>query len=228
MLADVTSLPVQPDPPVDAPSSGSTVRRAPGRARYDVAAVHAVLDAGWIAHVGIAVDGEPVVIPMVYARHDDRLLLHGSVASRLMRHSGSGLPVSVAVTHVDGLVLARSAFHHSVNYRSVVIRGRARRVTDPEALVDGFARLLDHAAPGRSLDARPPDESETRQTMLLEVSIDDAAVKVRTGGPIDDEADLALPVWAGVVPLSLVAGTPRPAPDLMSDDLVAPRCISLP
>lgn len=224
----MTSLPAPPDPKPDAPSAASTVRRAPARARYDAEAVHAVLDAGWIAHVGIAVDGEPVVLPMVYARHDDRLLLHGSVASRLMRHSGSGLPVSVAVTHVDGLVLARSAFHHSVNYRSVVIRGRARRVTDPEALVDGFARLLDHAAPGRSVDARPPDESETRQTMLLEVPIDDAAVKVRTGGPIDDEADLALPVWAGVVPLSVVPGTPLPAPDLPAVGLQPPALVTLP
>lgn len=204
------------------------MRRTPGRARYDAEAVHALLDAGWIAHVGIAVDDEPFVIPMVYARHDDRLLLHGSVASRLLRHGGSGLPVSVAVTHVDGLVLARSAFHHSVNYRSVVVRGRARRVSDPEELAAGYARLLDHAAPGRSADVRPPDEVETRQTMLLEVPIEDAAVKVRTGGPVDDEADLALPVWAGVVPLAVMAGPPLPAPDLPSADLRPPARITLP
>jgi nitroimidazol reductase NimA-like FMN-containing flavoprotein (pyridoxamine 5'-phosphate oxidase superfamily) len=193
------------------------VRRAPGRARYDRDALDAVLDAGWIAHVAFAVDGEPFVVPMVYARDGDRLLIHGSVASRAMRHADAGFPVSVAVTHVDGLVLARSAFHHSVNYRSAVVRGIARRVTDPDELAAGFRRLVDHAVPGRSAEVREPDGPETRQTMLLAVDVTDAAVKSRSGGPIDDEADLALPVWAGVVPLRTEAGAPRPADDLPTD-----------
>jgi nitroimidazol reductase NimA-like FMN-containing flavoprotein (pyridoxamine 5'-phosphate oxidase superfamily) len=144
-----------------------------------------------------------------------------------MRGLDSGLAVSIAVTHVDGLVLARSAFHHSVNYRSVVIRGTARQVTDPDDLADGFARLVDHAVPGRSADARPPDAVEMRQTMLLEVPLVDAAVKARTGGPIDDEADLDLAVWAGVVPLTMVAGPPEPAPDLPAGDLRPPVGVTL-
>ncbi len=204
------------------------MRRAPGRARYDEAAVHAVLDAGWIAHVGLVADGEPVVLPMVYARDGDHLLLHGSVASRLMRGLEAGLPTCVTVTHVDGLVLARSAFHHSVNYRSVVVRGIATRVTDPGAVAAGFARLVDHAAPGRAAVVREPDRAETRQTMLLRVPLDDAAVKSRTGGPIDEEADLDLPVWAGVVPLALIAAPPVPATDLRHPDLDPPTAVTLP
>ncbi len=176
-----------------------------------------MLDAGWIAHVAFAIDGEPFVVPMVYARDGDRLLLHGSVASRAMRHADAGFPVSVAVTHVDGLVLARSAFHHSVNYRSAVVRGVARRVTDPDELAAGFARLVDHAVPGRSSEVRAPDGPETRQTMLLAVDVTDAAVKSRSGGPIDDEADLDLPVWAGVVPLRTEAGAAVPSTDLTDE-----------
>lgn len=224
----MSPLPAPPEPAPGPPSSASTVRRAAGRARYDREAVHAVLDAGWIAHVALAPDGEPIVLPMVYARDGDRLLLHGSVASRLMRGLDTGLPVSVAVTHVDGLVLARSAFHHSVNYRSVVVRGIARRVTDPEAVAAGFARLVDHAAPGRSARVRAPDGPETRQTLLVEISLDDAAVKIRTGDPIDEEGDLSWPVWAGVVPLSLLAGEPVPSADLRVTDVGPPEAVTLP
>lgn len=204
------------------------MRRAAERARYDRAAVHAVLDAGWVAHVALVRDDEPVVIPMVYARDGDRLLLHGSVASRLMRGLEAGMPVSVAVTHLDGLVLARSAFHHSVNYRSVVVRGIARRVTDPDAVAAGFACLVDHAVPGRSEAVRAADPTETRQTMLVEVPLDDVAVKARTGGPKDDERDLSWPVWAGVVPLSLVAGDPVVADDMTLSDLPPPGAVTLP
>lgn len=221
-------LPPLPDPPAPPPSEASTVRRAAGRARYDEAAVHAVLDAGFVAHVGLADGDDPTVIPMVYGRDGDRLLLHGSVASRLMRHGASGFPVCVAVTHVDGLVLARSAFHHSVNYRSVVVRGVAERVTDPDALAAGFARLVEHATPGRAAEVRAPDRSETRQTLLLSLPLADAAVKVRTGGPIDDDGDLDLPVWAGVVPLPVVPGAPVPADDLRHPDLAAPGVVTHP
>lgn len=223
-----TPLPPPPEPPAPPPSAASTVQRAPGRARYDAAAVHAVLDAGFVAHVGIADGDDPTVVPMVYARDGDRLLLHGSVASRLMRHGAVGFPVCVAVTHVDGLVLARSAFHHSVNYRSVVVRGVATRVTDDEGLAAGFVRLVDHVAPGRSALVRAPDRAETRQTLLLEVPLADASVKVRTGPPIDDEADLDLPVWAGVVPLPVVPGPPVPAVDLPLGDLAPPEVVTHP
>ena len=223
-----TPLPPPPDPPVPPPSAASTVRRTAERGRYDTAAVHAVLDAGFVAHVGIADGDEPTVIPMVYGRQGDRLLLHGSVASRLMRHGAVGFPVCVAVTHVDGLVLARSAFHHSVNYRSVVVRGVATRVTDPDELAAGFALLVEHVAPGRSAEVRTPDRSETRQTLLLEVPLADASVKVRTGPPIDDERDLGLPVWAGVVPLPVVPGAPVPAEDLPAGDLRPPVRVTHP
>jgi uncharacterized protein len=223
-----TPLPPPPDPPVPPPSAASTVRRTADRARYDAEAVHAVLDAGFVAHVGIADGDDPTVIPMVYAREGDRLLLHGSVASRLMRHGSVGFPVCVAVTHVDGLVLARSAFHHSVNYRSVIVRGVATRVTDEDALATGFARLVDQVAPGRSDLVRAPDRAETRQTLLLELPLDDASVKVRTGPPIDDDADLDLPVWAGVVPLTVVPGEPIAAVDLPSADLAPPEVVTHP
>lgn len=223
-----TALPPLPDPPAPPPSAGSTVRRTAERARYDREAVHAVLDAGWLAHVGIAVDGEPVVIPMVYARDGERLLLHGSVASRLMRSAAGGLPVCVTVTHLDGLVLARSAFHHSVNYRSVVVRGRATRVTDPDDLAAGFARLVDHAAPGRSRLVREVSPVEARQTMLLAVPLDDAAVKARTGDPRDDADDLDLPVWAGVVPLRLAPGEPVASADLAVADAAPPGPVTTP
>lgn len=223
-----TALPPPPDPPAEPPSSGSTVRRAAARARYDRDAVHAVLDAGWLAHVGLAVGGEPVVIPMVYARDGERLLLHGSVASRLMRGGSSGLPVCVTVTHLDGLVLARSAFHHAVNYRSVVVRGRASRVTDPEQLAAGFARLVDHVAPGRSALVREVSPVEARQTTLLALPLDDAAVKARTGDPSDDEDDLDLPVWAGVVPLRLAPGAPVASADLAVPDVAPPGPVTTP
>jgi nitroimidazol reductase NimA-like FMN-containing flavoprotein (pyridoxamine 5'-phosphate oxidase superfamily) len=165
---------------------------------------------------------------MIYARDGDRVLLHGSVASRLLRHGAGSLPVCVTVTHLDGVVLARSAFHHSVNYRSVVIRGSAHRITDPDELTRGFATLVDHAVPGRSGVARPPDRGEVKQTTLLALPIEDAAVKVRTGGPIDDEADLDLPVWAGVIPLSLVPGPAEPDPGLAAGDFTPPEVVRLP
>jgi nitroimidazol reductase NimA-like FMN-containing flavoprotein (pyridoxamine 5'-phosphate oxidase superfamily) len=221
-------MPPPPDPPVPPPSPASTVRRIAERGRYDEAAVHAVLDAGFVAHVGIADGDEPTVIPMVYARRGDHLLLHGSVASRLMRHGAVGFPVCVAVTHVDGLVLARSAFHHAANYRSVVIRAVATRVTDPDEVAEGFRRLVEHVAPGRSELVRGADRTETRQTLLLEVPLRDAAVKVRSGPPADEERDLDLPVWAGVVPFTTVAGEPVPSPDLAGADLEPPGSVRTP
>jgi nitroimidazol reductase NimA-like FMN-containing flavoprotein (pyridoxamine 5'-phosphate oxidase superfamily) len=167
------------------------VRRLPARASYDPADAHAILDEGFVAHVGLATDDGPVVIPMLYARDG------------------------------DGLVLARSAFHHSVNYRSVVVIGRATPVTDDakRALLD---RLVEHIVPGRTADARPPSEKELRATLVLELPLAEASVKVRTGDPLDDEEDLDLPVWAGVIPLALTPGDPRPAGDL-AGGIAAPR-----
>jgi uncharacterized protein len=202
------------DPAVTEPTLSTTdrtrVRRAPARASDDRAAAYAVLDEGLVAHVGIQVDGQPYVIPMAYGRDGDRLLLHGSVASRLMRGLAGGLQVCVTVTLVDGLVMARSAFHHSMNYRSVVVLGEARRIEDPDEVAAALDVLVDHIVPGRSDELRPHTDVEVRQTMVLELPIDEASLKARTGGPIDDEADLDLPVWAGVVPLATTTGTPEP------------------
>jgi len=190
----------------------TTVKRAAERASDDRAAAYAVLDEGLVAHVGIQVDGQPFVIPMVYGRDGDRLILHGSVASRLMRGLAGGLPVCVTVTLVDGLVLARSAFHHSMNYRSVVIIGDARRIDDPDDVSAALDALVDHLVPGRVAELRESTPAEIRQTLVLELPIDEASLKARTGGPRDDEADLDLPVWAGVVPLHLATTEPVPDP----------------
>jgi nitroimidazol reductase NimA-like FMN-containing flavoprotein (pyridoxamine 5'-phosphate oxidase superfamily) len=186
------------------------VRRAAARGSDDRAAAYAVLDEGLVAHVGIQVDGQPYVIPMAYGRDGDRLLLHGSVASRLMRGLAGGVQVCVTVTLVDALVMARSAFHHSMNYRSVVVLGEARRIEDPDEILAALDLLVDHIVPGRSAELRPHTDVEVRQTMMLELPIDEASLKARTGGPNDDEADLDLPVWAGVLPLATFAGTPQP------------------
>ena len=198
------------DPPTQSdayvPTDRNRVRRQPDRATYDRAAVHAILDEGLVAHVGIVQDGQPFVLPMVYARDGERLLLHGSVASRLARHLGGGTPVCVTVTLLDGLVMARSAFHHSMNYRSVVIVGEARRVTDPADVAAGFAQLVEHVAQGRSDEVRLPNDIETRQTVLLEVPIVEAAAKARTGGPKEDPIDLDSPTWGGVVPVRVTFG----------------------
>jgi hypothetical protein len=188
----------------------STVRRRPERAEYGRAAVEAILDEGLVAHVGLAVDGQPHVLPMVYARVGGDLYLHGSAASRLLRTLGAGAPVCVTVTLLDGIVLARSAFHHSMNYRSVVIFGRAAAVTDAAERERALAAMVDHAVPGRSEEVRPPDRRELAATLVVRVALDEVSAKVRGGPPIDDEGDLEVPVWAGVLPLRLVAGDPRP------------------
>jgi nitroimidazol reductase NimA-like FMN-containing flavoprotein (pyridoxamine 5'-phosphate oxidase superfamily) len=201
-------------------SEVSRVRRLPDRASYDEAAVHAVLDAGLVGHVGFVAGSRAVVIPMLYGRDGDTLYLHGSVASRLQRTLGGGLDVCLTVTLVDGLVMARSAFHHSMNYRSAVVFGRARVVTGEEK-VTGLRVISDHLAPGRWDEVRPPTDLELRQTSVLRMDIEEASVKARRGGPVDDEDDLALPVWAGVLPCSLTWGEPEPDHDLRPDTAVA-------
>jgi uncharacterized protein len=195
-------------------SERATVRRLPERGAYDRATADAILDEGLVAHVGVATDRGPVVIPMAYARDGDRLLLHGSPASRLLRGGAKGAELCVTVTLLDGVVLARSQFHHSVNYRSVVVFGRPAAIDDLDERREALHRIVEHIVPGRSADARPPTGRELRGTLVLALPLDELSIKVRTGDPRDDDEDLDLPVWAGVVPLTTVAGAPRPSADL--------------
>lgn len=185
------------------PTPRTTVRRLPDRARYDRATVHAILDEGLVCHVGFVDAGQPFVIPSSYARVGDRLVLHGSAASRMVKALAAGAPACVTVTLLDGLVLARSGFHHSMNYRSVVVLGTAAEVTDPEEKRRALDAIVEHVAPGRAASVRPPSGNELRATRVVALPLDEASAKVRTGPPKDDEADYALPVWAGELPLRL-------------------------
>jgi uncharacterized protein len=195
-------------------SSRSRVRRHPERASREREVVHAILDEGLIAHVGFVADGRPVVIPMACARDGERLLLHGSPASRLMRTLGDGVDACVTVTLIDGLVLARSAYHSSMNYRSVVVFGRARPIRDAGRKRAALERLTEHLLPGRVREIRPMTEAEQNGTEVLEFEIEEATAKVRSGPPSEPDADIAHPVWAGVLPLQLAVGGPEPAPNL--------------
>jgi nitroimidazol reductase NimA-like FMN-containing flavoprotein (pyridoxamine 5'-phosphate oxidase superfamily) len=186
------------------------VRRRPDRAAYDAEAVAAVLDAGFLCHVAAVRDGRPVVLPTLYARDGDRILLHGSSAAGLFRDLTKSPAVRVAVTHVDGLVLARSAFRHSVNYRSAVVHGQAVEVTGEDDKRRALRLLLDRVVPGQWEATRQPSAAELRQTAVWSVPLGEASVKIRTGPPGDSEADLGLPVWAGVLPLGVEAGVPVP------------------
>jgi nitroimidazol reductase NimA-like FMN-containing flavoprotein (pyridoxamine 5'-phosphate oxidase superfamily) len=186
----------------------TTLKRLPQRGSYDREVIDQILDEGFICHVGFAMEGRPFVIPTGYARVGDRLIIHGSQASRMLRTLGQGIDVCVTVTLLDGLVLARSAFNHSMNYRSVVVFGNARVVDDPEAKLEALRALSEHMVPGRWDDVREPSERELQLTTVLAVPLTEASAKVRTGPPLDEEEDYELPVWAGVVPLRLVAGTP--------------------
>lgn len=198
-------------------TDATTVRRKAERADYRRDTANAILDEALVAHVGFSVDEQPFVIPMVFGRDGDRLILHGSAASRLLRALDDGVPVCVTVTLIDALVAARSQFHTSMNYRSVVIIGVARRIRDLDDARRAMARVVDHALPGRSVEARPPTDAELRQTAVLELPIDTASVKTRTGGPVEDPDDLALPVWGGIVPVTTAFGTPQPDDDLRAD-----------
>jgi nitroimidazol reductase NimA-like FMN-containing flavoprotein (pyridoxamine 5'-phosphate oxidase superfamily) len=199
------------------PTERTTLKRLPKRAEYDHVAVYQILDEGFICHVAFAHDGKPVVIPTSYARIGDYLYIHGSAASRLLRSLEQGIDVCVTVTLIDGLVLARSAFHHSINYRSVVIFGNAMVVNDPDEKINVLRAFTDHVVPGRWDDIRLPNEGEMRATLVLKLPLVEVSAKVRTGPPIDDEEDYELPVWAGVVPLKLAAGTPIGDERLPSD-----------
>jgi hypothetical protein len=190
------------------PKPRHKVQRIKDRARYDRDSAYAILDATFIAHVGFSVDGQPFVIPMLYARDGDALLLHGSIASRLMRRLGDGVEACISVTIVDGLVLARSHFHHSANYRSVVAFGHARIVADPTEKSAALAHFVEAMLRGRAAESRAPDRNELAATAVLRFDVVDISAKVRSGGAKDDKADLELPYWAGVVPISQRYGEP--------------------
>jgi nitroimidazol reductase NimA-like FMN-containing flavoprotein (pyridoxamine 5'-phosphate oxidase superfamily) len=204
------------------PTERTQVKRLPKRGHYDRETVYGILDAGFVCHVGFNADGQPYVIPTNYGRAGDTLYLHGSAASRMLRTLSDGVPVCVTVTHVDGLVLARSAFHHSVNYRSVMILGTARLVEDPAEKMEVLRIFTEHVLRGRWDDVRQPTEQELKGTMVLALPLEEVSAKVRTGGPVDDEADYALPVWAGVLPLETVAQPPQPDARLKSDTPLPP------
>ena len=186
------------------PTPRTTLKRLPARGSYERAAMYRILDEALICHVGFVGEGGPVVIPTAYGRDGDTLLLHGSAGGRMLRTVAGGVDVCVTVTLVDGLVLARSVFHHSVNYRSVVIFGRARVIDDPEGKVGALRAFTDHVVPGRWDQVRPPNPQELKRTLVLAVDLDEASVKTRSGPPVDDEEDYVLPVWAGELPLRIV------------------------
>src|SRR5215469_13873405 len=185
------------------PTTRTRVVREADRAVYDHETVYRILDEGFLCHVGFAIDGQPFVIPTSYGRKGANLYIHGSAASRMLRQMKDGVPVCVAVTLLDGLVLARSVFNHSMNYRSVVILGRATLVEDAREKLDALRVLSEHIIPGRWDDARQPNERELKATSVLRVPIEEFSAKVRTGPPIDDEEDFSFPTWAGVVPLEM-------------------------
>lgn len=195
----------------------TTLKRLPQRGSFDLAEINQILDEGFVCYVGFAADGQPFVIPTGYARADDNLIIHGSQASRMLRTLGQGIEVCVTVTLIDGLVLARSAFHHSMNYRSVVIFGRAQLIEDREEKLDALRTLSEHMIPGRWDDVRQPSERELQMTTVLSLPLTEASAKVRTGPPLDDEEDYDLPIWAGVIPLRLVADPPIADPRLPAD-----------
>jgi uncharacterized protein len=196
-----------------APTDRTTIRRQSQRARYERDLVDAVIDEALSCHVGFAIDGRPWVVPTIHARIDDVLYLHGAVANHMLRAISGGIEACVTITLVDALVLARSAFHHSMNYRSVMVFGRATIVDDPDEKWAALHALVEHVVPGRMAEARPPSDAELRKTSVLRLPISEASAKVRTGGPIDDPEDLALPVWAGQLPLSTAYGSVVAEPD---------------
>ena len=196
-----------------APSERTRLRRLHERGAHDRETIDAILDAGVLCHVGYVIDGSPHVTPTLYWREGDRVYWHGSSASAMLRKS-VGAEVCLSVTHMDGFVMARSGFHHSVNFRSVMIFGTAEKVEDPGDKLAGLEAFVEHLFPGRWPSLRPVTDQELKATTVLSMPIEEASAKIRTGPPVDDEEDYALPVWAGVVPLGVSPGTPRPCPRL--------------
>jgi nitroimidazol reductase NimA-like FMN-containing flavoprotein (pyridoxamine 5'-phosphate oxidase superfamily) len=199
------------------PTARSTIRRGALRARTDRAELYAVLDAGLVCHLGVVLNGAPVVLPTAYGRLDDTLYVHGSTGAAILR-AATDAPVCVTVTHVDGIVYARSVFHHSMNYRSAVVHGRARTVTDDAERRAGLRAVTEHVAPGSWDHARPPTRKELAATAVLALDLAEASVKVRTGPPVDDDEDVeAGERWAGVLPINTVLASPEPCPLLPAD-----------
>jgi uncharacterized protein len=190
------------------PTGRTQVRRYPNRAVYDKAQVYGVLDEGFLCHVGFVADGQPFVIPTGFARSGDQIYIHGSAASRMLRTLHQDVDVCVTVTLVDAFVLARSGFHHSMNYRSVVVLGKARLVTDREEKLNALRSFTNHIVPGRWDEVRPPTDKELKATTVLALPLNEVSAKMRTGGPIDDDEDYALPIWAGIVPVRTQMGEP--------------------
>lgn len=197
------------------PTERTRVRRIPKRGAYDRATIDAVLDEGLVCHAGFVVDGQPFVIPTLYARDGDRVILHGSAASRMLTTLDGGVDVCITVTLADGLVVARSAFHSSMNYRSVMLLGRARAITEPAARMEALRALVEHLIPGRWDDCRLPNDQEMKATLVLEMPIDEASAKIRTGPPLDEEEDYATKYWSGVLPFHGGVGAPIPDPTLL-------------
>ena len=199
---------------VASPSARTWVRRHPERGAYDRETIEAILDEALICHLGFVHEGQPFVIPTIHARAGDVLYLHGSPASRMLRTVGDGVDVCVTVTLLDGVVLARSVYNHSMNYRSVVVLGRARRVEERSEKLGALEAIVEQLVPGRSADARRPSDKELAGTLVLSLPLGEASAKVRVGPPKDFQDDVALPVWAGVIPLELAAAAPEPTADL--------------
>jgi len=196
------------------PTDRTRVRRLPDRGAYDRETIDAILDTGFVCHVGIVDDGVPVVIPTAYARVGDHVILHGSSKSRLLQVLAAGAPACVTVTHADGFVMARSAFHHSINYRSVVLFGRAEAILDDVEKHAALEAFMERLHPGRWREVQPPNAQELKATGVVRIPIAEASAKLRKGGPLDDAEDMTIDVWAGVVPLTLARGEPiRHVPD---------------
>ena len=199
------------------PTERTTLRRRPNRGSFETDTIYAILDQGFVCHIAFTVDGQPFAIPTGYARRGDEIYVHGSAASRMLRTLGDGVDMCLTVTLVDGLVLARSAFHHSMNYRSVVVLGKTRLVTDDGEKLEALRSFTDHIIPGRWADLRPVTAQELKATTVLALPIREASAKIRSGPPIDDEDDYRWPIWAGVVPLHTRTGEPVPDERLQPD-----------
>jgi hypothetical protein len=208
-----------------APSSRTRVRRLPKRGAYDRATIDAILDEALVSHLAWVHEGQPFAIPTLHARVGDFVYVHGSAASRTLRALGGGLPACLTTTLIDGIVMARSAFHHSVNYRSVVLLGEAETVDEPAEKERALEAFSEHLVPGRWPEIRWPNRKELKATSVLRLPIDEASAKVRTGPPGDDEPDYAMDVWAGVLPLAIVAGTPVPDP-LLREGIAVPAHVA--
>ncbi len=207
------------------PSDRTRIRRLPDRGAYERPVIDAILDEGLVCHLGFALDGQPFVIPTIHGRVDDVVYVHGSAASRMLRHLRDGVPACLTVTLVDGLVLARSAFHHSMNYRSVVLLGAAAMVESIDERMAGLRAIVEHVVPGRWSEVREPNLVELRRTMVLRLPIVEASAKIRTGGPIDDEEDYALPCWAGELPFRLT-GAPLIPDARLTAGITPPSCVT--